>query len=890
MNVIFTRIFFPYILLLFVFFIVGSPAFTQVLPDPAIDGDPFFSAAQAGTRIYGKIPATKHDVYILNNADYIDGLFDGDTTTSVHAGWGHVLPLQETWIQLRDYNAQITQLHLMNDYNHTVPVHYYAVEKGTWNRVYLGSSVGLPSHSWNKIPAVPLAVPINASYLILVGELHYPKELRIMGSYIPKSIGPVAERVKKPFKNSIGNNFFEWDALESDTDSNDRYVIQENKMSTLKIFKGGLRHYLDWDRIETSKGIYQFNPTTNGGWNYDIVYKRLKQEGVPVVICLKSLPHWMLETWPLTERDYENVPVFFKNNMQETISSFEDPASYINGAKFFFQLAARYGKNTAVDPALLSGVVTGKLWPGDPNSPVRTREAGLNYIEYLEIENERDKWWKGRKAYQTGREYAAMASAYYDGHKGTLGNNAGAKQADPAMKIVIGGLALVRTDYIQGMIDWCRQYRGYKANGEVDLCFDIINFHQYSNDAGSVQYGASTRGQAPELSNISEGIDRFLNFSNQKCFGKEVWLTETGYDINQGSIQKAAAIGSKNGRDVQADLILRSSLLFSKKGLDRVMYYMFKDVNENAGSPFASSGFVESNTLLSARRPVGDYLKQADGLMGNFIYQSTLNIDPVVDLYKLGNDLTYIAWIPDETGRNGTYDLTLPPGNSSVKLFSLVKGTDNLNMVIVPAPGGIYKIQASETPVFVQPIPDAVLAVSLLNFTAVYHNKAEKVLVNWLTTAEKNTSHFEVERSTDKGITWANIGIVQAMAYNTFANAYRIEDFTPPENTLYYRLKIVDIDNRYTYSKIAIVKIAGNFNMNISPNPARGSTYITLSTFEKDAVVQLGDAGGKVLWKKKIQFAPGSPVRIDLSRQVPGTYSITVETRKHIKTEKIVIQ
>ncbi|MEO6232305.1 MAG: T9SS type A sorting domain-containing protein [Ferruginibacter sp.] len=892
MQKIFTRIISPLFFLLLSFSTIISVAFSQALPDTTIDGDPAFLTAPAGARVYGQIPVNKMDVYILNNAEYIDGLFDGDTTTSVHAGWGHIFAEQETWIQLRDYNAQVSQLHLMNDYDHTAsPVRYYAVEKGTWNRVYLGSSYGTPTHSWNSIPATPLAIPINATYIIMVGPLAYPKELRIMGSYFPKPATTPPARIKKPFKNAIGNNFFEWDALESDTNTNDRYVIQENKMDALKIFKGGLRHYLDWERIETSRGVYEFNPTRNGGWNYDMVYKRLKDEGVPVVICVKSLPSWMLNSWPAQERDQENVPVFYQNNMEETVSSFENPASYIDGGKFFFQLAARYGKNTAIDPSLLSGVSTVRIWAADPNSPVQTRETGLGYIQYLEIENERDKWWKGRKAYQTGREYAAMASAYYDGHKGTLGNNVGAKQADPAMKLVVAGLALVRTDYIQGMIDWCRQYRGYLANGEVDLCFDIINYHQYSNDAGSVQYGTSTRGKAPELSNITTDMDRFLKFSNEKCYGKEVWVTETGYDVNQGSIQKAPAIGAKTGKDVQGDWLLRSSLLFSKKGIDRVMYYMFKDMNETNPGVFASCGFVESNSQLSIRRPSADYLKQAGDLIGNYTYLSTLNADPMVDHYQHGDSSVYVAWIPDETGRVGTYDLTLPPGHSSVKVYTLVKGNDNMNVTIEPAPGGIYRIPVSETPVFIQPIADIVLSVRPMQFTAAYDKVFNQVALHWSTSSEINTHLFMVERSNDNGLTWVSIGSVLAAGNSSSESLYNFIDSKPSENNNVYRLKLLDRDGSYSYSKIVVVKIEKELVIKLSPNPSKSVTYITLSNTKKiEAVVQLCDEMGKIIWKRKYQVNPGSPLKVDLYPYAAGNYFITVNTSNQMKTNKLVIK
>jgi endoglucanase len=112
---------------------------------------------------------------------------------------------------------------------------------------------------------------------------------------------------------------------------------------------------------------------------------------------LKTLPGWFLESYyPADQRDAENVPAANEANLLK-------PASYIAQAKLVFQFAARYGQNKKIDPALLAGVLTGPIYPTAPEVGSRTREVGLGYIRYVECENERDKWRKGRKAYQTAR-------------------------------------------------------------------------------------------------------------------------------------------------------------------------------------------------------------------------------------------------------------------------------------------------------------------------------------------------------------------------------------------------------------------------------------------------------------------------------------------------------
>jgi hypothetical protein len=82
----------------------------------------------------------------------------------------------------------------------------------------------------------------------------------------------------------------------------------------------------------------------------------------------------------------------------------------------------------------------------------------MGLIKYIECENERDKWWKGRKAYQTAREYAANLSAFYDGHLNTMGAGVGVKNADKTIQVVMAGVALANTDYFNAM-KWLKDER-----------------------------------------------------------------------------------------------------------------------------------------------------------------------------------------------------------------------------------------------------------------------------------------------------------------------------------------------------------------------------------------------------------------------------------------------
>ena len=488
-----------------------------------------------------------------------------------------------------------------------------------------------------------------------------------------------------PLKNMFGINGYEWNFLENPGSPNDRKHIYEDNMALIKTFSA-VRHYLNWDRIESTKGDYTFNPAFNGNWNYDIIYERCKQDGILVLADLKNLPEWMLAAYPASSRDNENPPVPYGQSLS-------DPASYADQARAAFQFAARYGYNKNVNNLLVK-VATQKRYPGDiPNEP----KIGMGLIKYMECGNERDRWWGADETHQNPDEYAANMSAFYDGNMGKLGPNAGVKTADPNMQVVMGGLASADINYVQRMIDWCKKYRGYKKDGSVNLCFDIINYHLYSNDGDVRVHKQAHTGIAPELSNDGSIANAFVKLANSLPQYPEVWLTETGYDINPESYQKAEAIGKKTILENQADWILRTSLFYIRYGIKRVFFYQLFDDHAGGTTQYATSGLNEG----IKRRPAADYILQTSKLMGDYDYIKTISKDPLVDLYKLGKNTMYVLMIPDETGRTGSYTLDLGRAKKA-NIYHLKIGADVMDKSQVNTINGKLKIEVAETPVFVE--------------------------------------------------------------------------------------------------------------------------------------------------------------------------------------------
>lgn len=488
-----------------------------------------------------------------------------------------------------------------------------------------------------------------------------------------------------PLKNMFGVNGYEWNFLENPAAKNDRNHIYEANMALIKSFSA-VRHYLNWNKLENTQCNYTYNPTNNGSWYYDVIYNRCKQDSIMVLADIKNLPVWMMNTYPADERDDENVPAAYGANRSS-------PASYIVQARTAFQFAARYGSNPNINPALVK-VDTRPRWKNDA---VNTAKIGLGLIKYIECGNEPDRWWKGDKATQSPEEYAANLSAFYDGHKGTLGNNAGVKTADPNMIVVMGGLASADVKYVQRMINWCKTNRGLKPDGSINLCFDVINYHLYANDGNVFTHQRATTGVAPELTMAGKVADDFVKLANSFKNKPEVWVTETGYDINQQSYQHAPPIGSKSALVTQADWTLRSSLMYARHGIKRLFFYQLFDATPNNPEQYATSGLAES----PKRRPAADYILQTNKLMGNYAYKGTINADPLVDKYQSGKNIVYVLTVPDQKGRTADYTLNLGAGAKAI-IYSLKPGADAMISSEVSPVNGELKIVATETPVFVK--------------------------------------------------------------------------------------------------------------------------------------------------------------------------------------------
>ena len=171
------------------------------------------------------------------------------------------------------------------------------------------------------------------------------------------------------------------------------------------------------------------------------------------------------------------------------------------------------------------------------------------------------------------------------------------------------------------------------------------------------------------------------------------------------------------------------------------------------------------------------------------------------------------------------------------------------------------------------------LPLTLLSFTA--QPAGNTVKLNWATSNEINVSHFEIERSSD-GVAFSKIGVVNSMsASNT--NNYNYVDATPQNGTNFYRLKMLDMDGRFEFSKIVNVHFSSEHLVRIYPVPA--STTITLQGANQFKQLEIVDMQGRILLRKNISLQNET---INISSLAKGMYLIKLSNGKKTVSEKFV--
>ena len=190
---------------------------------------------------------------------------------------------------------------------------------------------------------------------------------------------------------------------------------------------------------------------------------------------------------------------------------------------------------------------------------------------------------------------------------------------------------------------------------------------------------------------------------------------------------------------------------------------------------------------------------------------------------------------------------------------------------------------------------NSTLPVTLLNFSAAYRNGV--TALSWETENEVNFSHYEIERKSETGSDYITIASKQANG-NTGRSVYSSSDniSSLTDAVVYYRLKMVDVDGKFTYSNVIMVrKEKKNLSgISLSPNPVISSTNATVRfDASRAAVVNLrivDMAGRQVLAQQNNVTEGTNSIQVNnLNRLQPGLYIIQLVNGNELSTFKFSV-
>ena len=184
----------------------------------------------------------------------------------------------------------------------------------------------------------------------------------------------------------------------------------------------------------------------------------------------------------------------------------------------------------------------------------------------------------------------------------------------------------------------------------------------------------------------------------------------------------------------------------------------------------------------------------------------------------------------------------------------------------------------------------SVLPLTLLNFNVIKQDNIAQI--NWQTANEVNTSHFDIQRSTD-GVNFTTVGTVNAAGTSVLRRDYTYPDDVSGLSTgkIYYRLQMVDNDGKFSYSKVAYITIdATNVHISIHPNPAHN--YFIISNYDnadiKNMSIQVRDITGKTLISQK--FNNSIEQKIDITNLSKGMYIVSIISPHNVQTQKLIVE
>ncbi|MFY7900679.1 MAG: glycosyl hydrolase [Chitinophagaceae bacterium] len=179
----------------------------------------------------------------------------------------------------------------------------------------------------------------------------------------------------------------------------------------------------------------------------------------------------------------------------------------------------------------------------------------------------------------------------------------------------------------------------------------------------------------------------------------------------------------------------------------------------------------------------------------------------------------------------------------------------------------------------------SVLPVILSNFQL--KRNGNNNLLEWKTNSEINFSHFILERSTN-GNLYQPIATIATNGFATGSNyVYEDAQFVSTLKN-YYRLKMVDKDGSFSYSRTLVQESSSKRLFNIYPTiTSANSITLSYNQIEKATTIKIIGMDGKLYFSQQAKGNSGTE-QIDISNLKAGTYIFLIQDSQGVETAKFI--
>lgn len=163
---------------------------------------------------------------------------------------------------------------------------------------------------------------------------------------------------------------------------------------------------------------------------------------------------------------------------------------------------------------------------------------------------------------------------------------------------------------------------------------------------------------------------------------------------------------------------------------------------------------------------------------------------------------------------------------------------------------------------------NSTVPLRLLKFYALQQPVGIKLF--WQAAEQTDMVKYFVQKSTD-GITFYNAGIIPVST----SKEYTFIDTDDKADVCFYRLQCVHTDGSFTYSNI-IRLVNNNVSAGIYPNPVVNTLNLVLNTTQKNTLIKIADATGRIVKEMKLDVIVNTPLPINVEHLPAGAYFVLI--------------